>query len=78
MSCMHPPYPCRKARRSRKGGGSVAWWENGATQRNHRARSRQHKVCMVKARLLQSQSSRRNGERRRKVVDTTHRVDMAE
>jgi hypothetical protein len=24
---MHPPYPCRKARRSRKGGGSVAWWE---------------------------------------------------
>jgi hypothetical protein len=26
-SCMHPPYPCRKARRSRKGGGSVAWWE---------------------------------------------------
>jgi hypothetical protein len=27
VSCMHPPYPCRKARRSRKGGGSVAWWE---------------------------------------------------
>jgi hypothetical protein len=27
ISCMHPPYPCRKARRSRKGGGSVAWWE---------------------------------------------------
>jgi hypothetical protein len=26
-SCMHPPYPCRKARRSRKRGGSVAWWE---------------------------------------------------
>jgi hypothetical protein len=26
-SCTHPPYPCRKARRSRKGGGSIAWWE---------------------------------------------------
>jgi hypothetical protein len=25
--CTHPPYPCRKARRSRKGGGSIAWWE---------------------------------------------------
>ena len=27
MSCTHPPYPCRKARRSRQGGGSVAWWD---------------------------------------------------
>ena len=38
VSCMHPPYPCRKARRSRKGGGSVAWWEKArgskATQRD--------------------------------------------
>jgi putative transposase len=26
-SCTHPLYPCCKARRSRKRGESVAWWE---------------------------------------------------
>jgi hypothetical protein len=39
-SCMHPPYPCRKARRSRKGRGSEAWWEkarNNKTTKPNRA-----------------------------------------
>jgi hypothetical protein len=44
----------------------------GAKQRNHLAMLRQHKVCMVKATLLESQSSRCHGPRRRMVVETAY------
>ena len=44
----------------------------GAKQQNHLARSRQHKVCMAKAKLLESQSPRGYLFRHRRVVETMY------
>ncbi len=60
------PARCR-ARRSRKGGGSVACWEEGAGKRTDVARPRQRKVCMVKARLPEPQSSWSHIRRQRSI-----------
>jgi hypothetical protein len=72
MSCMHPPYPCRTGSKIPKGRGEYSMVGKGARRQNHLARSRQHKVCMAKARLLEAQSSRCNGARRRRVVGAAY------
>jgi hypothetical protein len=59
-----------------KGRGECSMVGKGARQRNHLARSRQHKVCMAKARLPESQSSRCNGPRHRRVVEAMYWVIM--
>jgi hypothetical protein len=48
----------------------------GARRRNHLARSRQHKMCMAKATLLESQSSRSQRRRYRMVVETMYWEEM--
>jgi hypothetical protein len=75
-----PRYPIRtqliparlRARRSRKGGGSIACWEEGAGKRTDVARPRQRKTCMVKARLPEPQSSWPYSRRRRSIGETPH------
>jgi hypothetical protein len=73
-----PGYPIRtqlipaqdRARRSRKGGGSVACWEEGAGKRTDVARPRQRKTCMVKARLPEPQSQWPHIRQRRSIGET--------
>jgi len=60
-----------RARRSRKGGGSVACWEQGAGKRTDVARPRQRKTCTVKARLPEPQSSWPHIRQRRSIGDTS-------
>jgi hypothetical protein len=75
-----PRYPIRtqliparfRARRSRKGGGSIACWEEGAGKRTDVARPRQRKTCMVKARLPEPRSSWPHIRRRRSIGETPH------
>lgn len=69
---MHPPYPCRTGSKTPKGEGEYSMVGKGARRQNHLARSRQHKVCMAKATLLKSQSSRCYRARRRRVVDAAY------
>lgn len=74
MSYTHLTYPCRKARRPRKGEGSVACQEQGAERQNFLAAQRQRKVYMVKARLLEVQSRGLESRRQRREVETLHRA----
>jgi hypothetical protein len=53
---MHPPYPCRNGSKISKGKGEYSMVGKGAEQQNHLASPRQHKLCMVKATLPESQS----------------------
>jgi hypothetical protein len=66
---MHPPYPCQKGSKIPKGKGEYSMVGKGARRQSHLARSRQHKVCTVKATLLEAQSSRCYRPQRRRVVD---------
>jgi hypothetical protein len=61
-----------------KGRGECSMVGKGARQRNRLAGSRQHKVCMAKAKLPESQSSRCNGPRHRRVVETMYWVRHGE
>ena len=69
---MRPPYPCRKGSKIPKGKGEYSMVGKGAEQQSHLASLRQHKVCMVKATLPESQSPRCYSPRRRRVVGATY------
>jgi hypothetical protein len=45
----------------------------GGSKRSYLAQPRQHKVCMVKATLLEPQSSRSQARRQRRIADKLFR-----
>jgi hypothetical protein len=64
--------PARDGSQTPKGEGEYSMVGKGAEQRSHLASPRQHKVCMAKATLLESQSPRCHSPRRRRVVEATY------
>jgi hypothetical protein len=66
---MRPTYPCRQGLKIPKGRGEYSMSGKGASKQSYLAQPRQHKVCMVKARLLEPQSSRLQTRRQRRIAD---------